>query len=161
VPRGPSSFFDIAVVVKNKLLIALPPVKLLKFRTNVVLTSKEGIRHIPKDSKKVRRCHEDANLSSQQFDRRREGKYLTFSLDLREYGIRILKVMEIIGMMRVTPVPQTPQYVKGVINLPGFGSCLNWNCIPDMAKIRDGMKILSGTDCALKMDGIGVVERVF
>lgn len=37
--------------------------------------------------------------------------------DREEYGIGILKVKEIIGMMRITPVPQTPEYVKGVINL--------------------------------------------
>jgi purine-binding chemotaxis protein CheW len=49
----------------------------------------------------------------------REGKYLTFSLDREEYGICILKVKEIIGMMRITPVPQTPEFVKGVINLRG------------------------------------------
>lgn len=49
----------------------------------------------------------------------REGKYLTFSLDKEEYGIGILKVKEIIGMMRVTPVPQTPASIKGVINLRG------------------------------------------
>lgn len=49
----------------------------------------------------------------------REGKYLTFSLDQQEYGISILKVKEIIGMMRITPVPQTPEHVKGVINLRG------------------------------------------
>jgi purine-binding chemotaxis protein CheW len=49
----------------------------------------------------------------------REGKFLTFSLDHEEYGIGILKVKEIIGMMRITPVQQTPEYVKGVINLRG------------------------------------------
>jgi purine-binding chemotaxis protein CheW len=49
----------------------------------------------------------------------REGKYLTFSLGGEEYGIGILKVKEIIGMMRITPVPQTPYFVKGVINLRG------------------------------------------
>jgi purine-binding chemotaxis protein CheW len=49
----------------------------------------------------------------------REGKYLTFSLAGEEYGIVILKVKEIIGMMPVTPVPKTPCYVKGVINLRG------------------------------------------
>jgi purine-binding chemotaxis protein CheW len=49
----------------------------------------------------------------------REGKYLTFSLGQEEYGIGILKVKEIIGMMRITPVPQTPEFVKGVINLRG------------------------------------------
>jgi purine-binding chemotaxis protein CheW len=49
----------------------------------------------------------------------REGKYLTFSLAGEEYGIGILKVKEIIGMMAVTHVPQTPDFVKGVINLRG------------------------------------------
>ena len=49
----------------------------------------------------------------------REGKYLTFSLGEEEYGIGILKVKEIIGMMKITPVPQTPEFVKGVINLRG------------------------------------------
>ena len=47
------------------------------------------------------------------------GKYLTFILDNEEYGIALLKVKEIIGMMPITSVPQTPQYVKGVINLRG------------------------------------------
>jgi len=49
----------------------------------------------------------------------REGKYLTFSLAEEEYGIGILKVKEIIGMMHITTVPQTPEYVKGIINLRG------------------------------------------
>ena len=49
----------------------------------------------------------------------KEGKYLTFSLDKEEYGISILKIKEIIGMMTITPVPQTPRFVKGVINLRG------------------------------------------
>ncbi|MCE5336326.1 MAG: chemotaxis protein CheW [Desulfobacteraceae bacterium] len=49
----------------------------------------------------------------------REGKYLTFSLGDEEYGIGILKVKEIIGVMKITPVPQTPDFVKGVINLRG------------------------------------------
>ena len=49
----------------------------------------------------------------------REGKYLTFSLAGEEYGIGILRVKEIIGMMAVTHVPQTPGFVKGVINLRG------------------------------------------
>ncbi len=49
----------------------------------------------------------------------REGKYLTFSLAGEEYGIGILKIKEIIGMMPITPVPRTPSFVKGVINLRG------------------------------------------
>ncbi len=47
------------------------------------------------------------------------GKYLTFSLNEEEYGIGILKVKEIIGMMAITSVPRTPEFVKGVINLRG------------------------------------------
>ena len=49
----------------------------------------------------------------------REGKYLTFTMAEEEYGIGILKIKEIIGMMPITTVPQTPGFVKGVINLRG------------------------------------------
>ncbi|MDX9786781.1 MAG: chemotaxis protein CheW [Desulfobacterales bacterium] len=49
----------------------------------------------------------------------KEGKYLSFSLGSEEYGISILKIKEIIGMMAITSVPQTPKFVKGVINLRG------------------------------------------
>ena len=48
-----------------------------------------------------------------------KGKYLTFVLGAEEYGIEILKVREIIGLMDITSVPQTPDYMKGVINLRG------------------------------------------
>jgi len=47
------------------------------------------------------------------------GKYLTFVLDNEEYGLEILKVREIIGMMNITSVPSTPDFVKGVVNLRG------------------------------------------
>jgi purine-binding chemotaxis protein CheW len=47
------------------------------------------------------------------------GKFLTFFLDREEYGIEILSVREIIGLLPVTPVPQTPHYVQGVVNLRG------------------------------------------
>lgn len=63
-----------------------------------------------------------ANEESKTVDRSlsdREGKYLTFTLDNEEYGIGIIKVKEIIGMIAITPVPQTPSYVKGVVNLRG------------------------------------------
>ena len=49
----------------------------------------------------------------------KEGKYLTFVLANEEFGLEILKVREIIGYMDITSVPQTPDYVKGVINLRG------------------------------------------
>ena len=47
------------------------------------------------------------------------GKYLTFSLADEEYGLEILKVREINGIMDITAVPQMPDFIKGVINLRG------------------------------------------
>ncbi len=49
----------------------------------------------------------------------RAGKYLTFQLANEEFGIRVLKVREIMGVQEITAVPQTPHHVKGVINLRG------------------------------------------
>ncbi|MFB3776608.1 MAG: chemotaxis protein CheW [Bryobacteraceae bacterium] len=49
----------------------------------------------------------------------RAGKYLVFQLGREEFGIRVLKVREIMGVQDITAVPQTPAHVKGVINLRG------------------------------------------
>lgn len=49
----------------------------------------------------------------------RGGKFLTFFLAGEEYGLEILKVHEIIGMMPITSVPRTPNFIRGVINLRG------------------------------------------
>lgn len=49
----------------------------------------------------------------------RGGKYLSFQLSSEEYGIAILKVREIIGMVDVTSLPRTPAFVLGVVNLRG------------------------------------------
>ena len=46
-------------------------------------------------------------------------KLLSFSLGNEEYGVSIMKVKELIGMMDITPVPKTPDFIKGVINLRG------------------------------------------
>ena len=78
----------------------------------------------------------------------REGKYLTFCLAGEEYGIGILKVKEIIGMMTVTSVPQTPGYVKGVINLRG-------KVIPVIdLRLKFGMESIGYTDrtCIIVVD---------
>jgi len=69
-----------------------------------------------------------------------EGKYLTFSLKGEEYGIEIGKVKEIIGMMAITMVPQTPHYFKGVINLRG-------KVIPVVdLRLKFGMEEMAYTD---------------
>ncbi len=49
----------------------------------------------------------------------KENKFLTFCLGQEEYGVEILRVREIIGIIGITPLPQMPVYVKGVINLRG------------------------------------------
>ena len=46
-------------------------------------------------------------------------QYLTFRLGEEEYGVEILKVQEIKGYTAITPVPNTPAYLKGVMNLRG------------------------------------------
>ncbi len=46
-------------------------------------------------------------------------QYLTFLMADEEYGVDILRVQEIRGWEHVTPVPNTPKYIKGVINLRG------------------------------------------
>jgi len=92
---------------------------------------------------------------------RRAGKYLTFVLAEEEYGVEILKVREIIGMMDTTAVPGMPEYVNGVINLRG-------KVIPviDM-RLKFGMPAVEHTSetCIIVMDVRGnlmgvVVDRV-
>lgn len=46
-------------------------------------------------------------------------QYLTFILGQEEYGVDILRVKEIRGWDSVTPIPNTPEFIKGVINLRG------------------------------------------
>jgi len=47
------------------------------------------------------------------------GKHLTFVLGHEHYGVPVLKVREIIRLCEITPVPQMPDYIKGVLNLRG------------------------------------------
>ena len=47
------------------------------------------------------------------------GKLLTFQLGKQEYGLQILEAREVVGLMQIDPVPQTPDFMKGIINLRG------------------------------------------
>jgi purine-binding chemotaxis protein CheW len=67
----------------------------------------------------VEQTQTDAQTQTAGDVKNRSGKYLTFCLDEEEYGLEILKVREIIGMMAITSVPRTPDCIKGVINLRG------------------------------------------
>lgn len=95
----------------------------------------------------------DASLRSQ--------KYLTFVLDKEEYGLEIMRVKEIIGLMEITPVPRMPDFVRGVINLRG-------RVIPVVdLRLKFGMKRTEDTQetCVIVVDlndtlmGV-VVDRV-
>ena len=56
---------------------------------------------------------------STDLGRRLAGKFMTFQLAREEYGLEILKVREIIGLMEITRVPRTRNFIRGVINLRG------------------------------------------
>jgi len=60
-----------------------------------------------------------STVSTVTTSRNLDGKYLTVVLDNEYYGLAVLKVREIIRMQKITPVPQVPDFVKGVINLRG------------------------------------------
>lgn len=70
----------------------------------------------------------------------RAGKYMIFKLGDEEYGLEILKVRELIGLMDITRVPLARDYVRGVINLRG-------KVIPVVdLRLKFGMAKLETTD---------------
>jgi purine-binding chemotaxis protein CheW len=70
----------------------------------------------------------------------RSDKFLTFFLAGEEYGIEILKVHEIIGLLPITRVPKTPEFMRGVINLRG-------KVIPIIdARVKFGMPAVEATN---------------
>ncbi len=84
------------------------------------------------------------------------GKHLTFHLGEELYGIEILKVQEIIGMMNVTRVPRTPDFVRGVINLRG-------KVIPVVdLRLKFGMETVLDTErtCIIVVQVAGAESRV-
>lgn len=60
-----------------------------------------------------------ANIETPRIAQELTGKHLTFVLGKEHYGIPVLKVREIIRLCEITPVPNMPEYVKGVLNLRG------------------------------------------
>ena len=68
------------------------------------------------------------------------GKYMTFKLGEEVYGLEILAVREIIGLMTITRMPRSPEHIRGVINLRG-------RVIPVMdLRARFGMAPVEATD---------------
>ncbi len=62
---------------------------------------------------------QQAKEENKQNETSLSGKFLTFKLDTECYAIGIMYVEDIISMLDITPVPQTANFVKGVINLRG------------------------------------------
>lgn len=60
----------------------------------------------------------DANYSSMN-QNLADDKYLTFWIDNQLFGFPALDVAQIVGMQQITPIPEFPQYAKGIINLRG------------------------------------------
>ena len=58
-------------------------------------------------------------LYVEQEEDTQKDKYLTFRLGEEEYGISIKHVIEIVGILKITTVPEMPEYIKGMINLRG------------------------------------------
>ncbi len=90
---------------------------------------------------------------------RKTGKYLTFSIAGEEYGISIRNVKRIVALMPITPLPESPAYVKGVINLRGkvipvvdlrirlgIEECeyTDRTCIIVVETTRNGVRVLTG-----------------
>ncbi|MCE5271747.1 chemotaxis protein CheW [bacterium] len=78
-------------------------------------------------------------------------KFLTFRLAEEHYGLEILQVKEIIGILKITRVPRTPGYIRGVINLRG-------KVLPVMdLRLRFGMGAIEETEetCIIVVDATG------
>ena len=63
--------------------------------------------------------NQERTAEAASFGAQLAGKYMTFKLANEEYGLEILKVREIIGLMDITRVPCTAEFMSGVINLRG------------------------------------------
>lgn len=67
---------------------------------------------------KLNSAMEDDFLDDEDGDSQKD-KYLTFHLGNEDYGLDIRYVIEIVGIQKITEVPDMPKFVKGVINLRG------------------------------------------
>ncbi len=67
----------------------------------------------------ARSSHQTAPTSTDDRMQSLAGKYLTFLLGGEEYALHILHVREIVGLLPITPIPRTLDYLLGVVNLRG------------------------------------------
>jgi len=84
------------------------------------------------------------------------GKLLTVKLSDQEYGIPILEAREVVGMQNIDPVPKTPKFMKGVINLRG-------KIIPVIdLRLKFGLneKEVSKESCIVVVDILGALTGI-
>jgi purine-binding chemotaxis protein CheW len=91
----------------------------------------------------------------------REGKYLTLSLDGTEFGISVSRVLRILEMMEVTPIPRTPEFVRGVLNLRGqiiplvdLRTVMSLPSSDDDLETRIVVVDMDGTDTGMVVDSV-------
>ena len=83
------------------------------------ITEKEDPIQTLQDAAADEKLSDKKNEHAEEDKHSAGGKFLTFFLAEEEYGIEILKVVEIIGSMNITKIPRMPKFIKGVINLRG------------------------------------------
>jgi purine-binding chemotaxis protein CheW len=66
-----------------------------------------------------KKLHELTRNREQYVENVEEHQYLTFVLSNEVFAIEVLKIKEIIGLRRITPVPSMPEYILGVVNVRG------------------------------------------
>lgn len=91
-------------------------------------------------------------------------QFVTFRLDDRLLGMDILKIREINRMVDITPVPHTPDYIRGLINLRGqtvtvFDLGIRLGLGPREIRKSTHNVILKGGNIGLLVDGIGDVAE--
>lgn len=79
-------------------------------------------------------------------------QYLTFKLSGEEYGLPILKVQEIKGSATVTPIPNTPAFIKGAMNLRG--------AVIPVIDLRDRFNIATADEKVSVTIVVNLAERV-
>ncbi len=111
--------------------------------------------------------NEEKVLEETREDLGQEGQFLTYTIGNQEYGIEIRNVTEIIGIQKITSLPDVPEFVKGVINLRG-------KVIPVVdVRLRFGMEAreydertcivvvnISGTSVGLVVDTVSEVMNI-
>ena len=111
-----------------------------------------------------------ANLPAARTESSTSGELIqlvSFKLDNEEYGIEVLKVREIIRMIPITHMPNTPSYVEGIINLRGkiipvvsmrkkFGLMEREDCTQTRIVVMD----ISGELMGFVVDSVSEVIRI-